>query len=77
MAVLTTNEFSQWIEFRKLQSKDSSYLDLIVEACDHFVIEYCSVRPLISDQIIEKLTAEQEACNGILHDNSPRLTEFV
>ena len=61
MPILTQKDFTSWIEFRKIENPEQSYLEVIVDACNTFEVEYESVRPLLSDQVILKLEAEARA----------------
>lgn len=61
MPILTQKDFTQWVEFRKVAQPDQSYLEIILDACNTFEVEYESVRPLLSDQVISKLEAEARA----------------
>ncbi len=77
MPVITQNEFSQWIEFSKVSDPGTDYLDHIKEACDHFIIDYECVRPLISDQVKQKLAAELMTMNVLKRDTEVKATEFI
>lgn len=63
MPILTQKDFSQWIEFNRVSNPDKSYLDIIQEACDNFEVDYEEVRPLLTEQIINKLEAEAISAN--------------
>lgn len=56
--ILTQKDFTSWIEFHKVDNPDQSYLEIILDACNTFEVEYESVRPLLSEQLIAKLEAE-------------------
>lgn len=58
MPILTQKDFTTWIEMQRVESPELTYLELIQDACDTFEVEYESVRPLLSEQLISKLEAE-------------------
>ena len=77
MAIMTQKNFSTWVEIYKSQHPEISYLTAVMNACDHFVIEYEMVKPLITTQLFQRLEAEAIESNVLkVKKTSHNLNEF-
>lgn len=77
MAIMTQKTFSTWVELYKSQHPEISYLTSVMMACDHFVVEYSLVKPLITPQLFQRLEAEAIESNVLkVKKTSHNLDEF-
>ena len=66
--IITQNDFTNWCEHQKINDTRKTYMEILVEACDHFGIDYEYVKPLLSQTFILKLEQESKSFNLLKND---------